>query len=106
MDPRREYNTASEAINDLIVRGYTKNFKVDEKLDCLTLNVGEKTFYPQDFEVDEYYRFDGMTDPGDDMVVYAISTLDFEHKGIVVNAYGAYSSAQKSEMMKKMSITE
>ena len=100
------YDTVTEAVNDLFARGYKINFMIGDNGDCLIAPEVNACYFPGDFEIDEYYRFDGMTDPGDDMVVYAISNAQFEHKGVVVNGYGAYSSARTAEMVKKFSMEE
>lgn len=103
---RYVYDTVTAAVNDLISRGYVINFMISEDGDCLIAPGTDVCYYPNDFEIDEYYRFDGMTDPGYDDIVYAISSHTHQHKGIVVNGYGAYSSAKTAELVKKLSIED
>ena len=57
------YETLSEAITDLQKRGFTKDFNVDKS----NIESGE-------FEIVEYYRFEGDSDPADEAVVYAIES--------------------------------
>lgn len=96
------FETVSEAINDLAKRGYTTDFKIlagEEKLIC------QKTFIqlsPDDFEIDETYRFEGDTDPGDEMIVFAISSKKNSMKGILINAYGTYADSGTSKIVEKL----
>ena len=43
-----------------------------------------------------------MTDPGDEMIVFAISCLKHNLKGIVVNAYGMYSDSTSSKIVERL----
>ena len=54
-------------------------------------NQSLKELAPEEFEIDEVYRFEGITDPGDEMIVFAISSVHHDLKGLVVNAYGMYA---------------
>jgi hypothetical protein len=69
------------AISDLRKQGYVKDFNLkEEDLD-------------DDYVIDEVYRFDVMTDPADQSVLYAIHRKSTAEKGILVNGYGIYSDA-------------
>lgn len=85
------YETVSEALNDLSKRGYTTDFEVLKDQDCLVCNQTAKQLSPDEFEIDETYRFEGDTDPGDEMIVFAISAKKHGIKGVIVNGYGTYA---------------
>ena len=55
-----------------------------------------------EFNIDEIYRFEGNTDPGDEMVVYAISSESKNVKGVLVNAFGVYADTISDELMAKL----
>lgn len=98
----KTYDTLSEAVNDLAKRGYTYNFNLGEtKIHCEDEDV-ELT--PDEFEIDEVHRFEGMTDPGDENVVYAISSLHHPIKGLLVNAYGIYFDNTSAELVAKLKV--
>jgi hypothetical protein len=48
---------------------------------------------PGAFRVDAVYRFEGPTDPGDEMILYAISSAKHNLKGVLTNAFGMYADA-------------
>lgn len=91
------YDTVSEAVNGLKERGYTLDFNLSSN--CLECS-GEK-FDPQNFEITEFYRFEGTSDPADESIVYAIESSSGV-KGVLVNAFGVYSESLSDEMIRKL----
>lgn len=98
----RDYETVSEAVNDLKKRGYTTDLSMEAERDCLVCSGSAVELSPEDFVIDEVYRFEGMTDPGDEMIVYAISSTNKQVKGVVVNAFGIYSSYRASKLVEQL----
>lgn len=97
----KSYNTSSEAINDLKKRGYTKDFNLKPHcLECVSLDL---QLNPENFTVDEFYRFEGMSNPDDSSIVFAISSNDGA-KGVLIDAYGMYSDNLTEPMIRKLSI--
>lgn len=97
----RYYETVSAAVNDLQDRGYTLNLNL--KPDCLHCAENELQLYPEDFHIDEVYRFEGETDPADEAVVYAVSSDKHAVKGVLVDGYGTSAGAISPEIMAKLS---
>lgn len=88
-----ETKTLSQQIKELQEKGFTANF---DTLEDSLVNLKDKTEVDMnDFEVDEYYRFEGMTNPSDASILYAIHTKDGT-KGTLVESYGASSSVSKA----------
>lgn len=102
---RNDYETASEAISDLQKKGYVIDFAIEAQKECLICNKTGLELSPDEFEIDQYYRFDGGTDPGDEMIVYAISSTKNDLKGIVVNAFGIYADSASSAIVKKLTVS-
>jgi hypothetical protein len=94
-----QYSTLSEAIEDLKKKGYTTNFRVNEN-GLLEANRG-KTFESSEVKLAEFHRFEGMTDPGDSTILYALETSS-GFKGTLVDSYGADASELTTEFMKKI----
>ena len=104
MKKLHNYETVSEAVYDLVKRGYTTDFSILTEKDYLLCNTTAAQLSPDEFEIDETYRFEGTTDPGDEMIVFAISSKKHQLKGTVVNGYGMYSDSSSSrivELLKK-----
>lgn len=96
------YETVSEAFNNLLERGYTHDFNVHKEKECLVCIKTKNQLSPDEFEIDETYRFEGETHPGDEMIVYAISSKKHTIKGTLINAYGMYSDAATSKIVEKL----
>ena len=99
---RKNYDTVTEAMTDLKKLGYTIDFSILTDVECLVCHLMATVLSPDDFEIDDFYRFEGDSDPGDGMIVYAISSKIKNLKGIVVNAYGMYADNASSAIVKKL----
>ena len=76
--------------------GYTENFKIEDNLlKCLDCS---KAYEPKDVTIKNFFRFEGLSDPDDNSILYAIETNDGK-KGTVVDAYGAYSDPDTSQFI-------
>ncbi|WP_223709345.1 phosphoribosylpyrophosphate synthetase [Niabella beijingensis] len=100
--PLYNYDTLSEAVDDLIRRGYTEDFLAMEEKDCLYCNRNSLELSPEDFEIDEIYRFEGMTDPADESIVFAISSQKHNIKGTVINSFGADFGYRSSKLVERL----
>ena len=95
----KNYDTLSEAINDLQANDYPYDFNLKPK--CLVCTSLKIEIRPEDFKVDELYRFEGMSSTDDNSVLYAISSKN-GIKSILVDAYGMYAENISEEMRKKL----
>lgn len=96
----KDFDTLSEAMNALREDGYTEDFNLTQ--DCLVCSNGAYKMFANEFNIDRFYRFEGMSDPGDSSILYAISSDIHNIKGMMVNAYGIYSNAATNEMIEKL----
>ncbi len=99
MDKNNRYSTLSEAVDKLKEKGYTHNFSISRE--GLLASENGATFQPTEVELDEFHRFEGISNPSDMSIVYAVST----HPGIrgtVVDAYGADGSELTSAFMNRV----
>ena len=98
----KTYDTLTEALNDLRKQGFTQDYNLkSDYLHCLPDNIELR---PADFNIVNVYRFEGMTDPDDETVLYAIEAKNGS-KGTLVDAYGVYSEAISTEMVEKLRYT-
>ena len=94
------FDTLSQAIESLRSQGYVEDFNL--KQNCLECRQGQFKIFHDEFEIDKVYRFDVMTDPGDQSILYAISSEKYKLKGLLVNAYGIYSDPLTDAMIEKL----
>jgi hypothetical protein len=98
------FTTLSEAMTDLRQRGYTEDFAPDG--DFLKVTSTEIVKYrSHEIIVDEFHRFEGPSDPGDEMTLYAISCAG-GMKGLFVSAQGTYSDEVSPELMAKFNVAD
>lgn len=96
------YSSLSVAIDDLQKQGYTEDFTlVAEGIESKTL---KRKWKAGELEVVDYYRFEGMSNPSDNTILYLIETRGGE-KGLLVDVYGADIGEISPEMIKKLKIT-
>lgn len=99
---RHDYDTVSEAVNDLVKRGYTTDFSLHSERNRIVCNHTSLELSPKEFAIDEIYRFEGITDPGDEMIVFAVSSDKHKVKGVLVNAFGMYNDSKTSEITQQL----
>ncbi len=95
------YSTLSEAINDLMQKGYTHNFNINEE--CVECSEKDLQLKPDEFEIDEVHRFQEMSDIDNESILFAISSTHHNVKGLLVNAYSIYSNPSSSALIAKLS---
>ena len=94
------YNNLVEATNDLMKRGYTENLSLEGD----TVDDKDKNIHmtADDIEIDEFYRFEGASNPDDMSIVYAVTSKKYNLKGVLVNAFGTYADNSSSAIMAKL----
>jgi hypothetical protein len=108
-----EYDTANgrltnmtdleKCLNKLEDEGYTDQYRVQKgKLCDLTNN---KKYKAKDVKAVNFYRFEGISNPDDMSILYAIETSD-GRKGTLVDAYGFYSDDETGEFMNQIEINK
>ena len=82
------YMTLASAVDDLARSGFREHFQIKAgKL--LALDSG-KTFNAPELVIRAYHRFEGVSDPDDMAIVYAIETQSGV-RGTLVDAFGVYA---------------
>jgi hypothetical protein len=100
MDKKHSYDTLSQAMNSLKERGY--DYEV-ELIDENHIRIGDKQYSDQEVKILEFHRFEGMSNPADMSVVYAINSKDGS-KGLLADAYGADASVKVAKFLKNVSM--
>jgi hypothetical protein len=94
----RSYDTLTEAMSDLRRRDYLLDYNATAThLYCAAVN---ERLLPNELVIQEVHRFEGDSNPDDNMVLYALESLKNPgHKGLLVAAYGAYADSASSAFM-------
>ncbi len=92
-----------KCLNKLESEGFTDQYRVEKgKLCDLTNN---KKYKPKEVKAVNFYRFEGISNPDDMSILYAIETSD-GRKGTLIDAYGAYSDDDTGAFMNQIEINK
>ena len=88
------YATVSKALEELKEKGFTVDFNLQEDriVNC-----------KDDFEIVEIYRYEGITDPGDEATVYGIKSNKGE-KGVFVAGNSTFTEKSAAMTLHELSI--
>ncbi|MEO7049034.1 MAG: hypothetical protein ABI091_27265 [Ferruginibacter sp.] len=93
------YQSLVDGLADLKERGYTADFEIEST--CLYCSGLDLRMQPEEFSVDEVYRFEDNSSADDNAVLYAISS-SAGVQGTLVDAYGVYAENMSFEIAKKL----
>lgn len=89
--------TLTACLDRAIADGYVEDFAVVEG-SLVSQTNREKLYSPEDVHIQNYYRFEGESNPDDMAILYDIQTSDGT-KGTLVDAYGPYADASISAFL-------
>src|SRR5262245_26855791 len=92
-----QMQTVAGALEQFGERGYRQEMAV--KAGRLQVDGTDRTYRPDEVVVQDYWRFEGVSDPGDESVGYAIETADGV-KGTLVDAYNAYADPSVADFLR------
>jgi hypothetical protein len=95
------HGSESAALEALEAEGFTGRFIV--VAGSLRLAGGGRAFSPDELTIHDYQRFEGVSDPDDMSIVYAIESSDGT-KGTLVDAFGVYASPVVAQVMERVGI--
>jgi hypothetical protein len=97
------YTTLASAVDDLARSGFREQFRVrGGKL--LALHSG-KAFNAAELVIRAYHRFEGVSDPDDMAIVYAVESSSGV-QGTLVDAFGVYADPALGEFLEGVPIRE
>ena len=97
---QESFGTLSETINGLIKLGYIHDFNIQEE--CIVCHQVNLKLSPVDFQIEKVYRFEGISDPDDQAILYVISSVKHNLKGTLVNGYGISSDKATSKIIEQL----
>ena len=98
-DPSLRYQTVAGAIDGLTQRGFTELFKAVNG--GLRAVIAGRTLGAGDLVIREFHRFEGISDPDDMAIVYALESRD-GIRGTLTDAFGVYADPAISAAMSRI----
>lgn len=89
-----------EGITAMQEKGYKANLV--PKFDHLECDMGAIKLYPGDLVIDKVIRFENSSDPGDQSILYAVSSPNLDIKGIYIESYGTYHDELSEDMLERL----
>ena len=93
-------STVTDATRALQAEGYTGNWFATEHGRLVCGECGAE-FDPADVTVDQVLRFEGQSDPDDEMIVFAVQG-PCGHRGIYSAAYGPSQSPEDTAVIRNL----
>ena len=92
-----------KCLNKLEAQGYKDQFRVEKGRLCdLSTN---KKYKAKDVKAVNFFRFEGISNPDDMSILYAIETSD-GRKGTLTDAYGLYADDDTGQFMQDVEINK
>lgn len=88
-----------KCLDKLESRGFTDQYRVENGR-LVSVDSGRK-FQPDEVTAVNFYRFEGISNPDDMSILFAIETSDGS-KGTFIDAYGFYADEEAGEFMRKV----
>lgn len=92
------FKTLSGTMKVLAADGFIDDFKAEEN--SIKALYSKKEYQPEDLKIVKSFRFEGMTNPDDESILFAIIAKD-GIKGTLLMSYGAEQS-QNVELVKQI----
>jgi SAM-dependent methyltransferase len=83
-------------------KGFTDQYRVEHDR-LVSTHDKKKKYKAKDIHAVNFFRFEGITNPDDMSILYAIETSDGQ-KGTLIDAYGLYSDEATGAFMKEVEI--
>lgn len=92
-------DTLSEQMNRLHAGGWTA--QLDGAVGGLACGQCRQVSRPEDATVDQVFRFEGESDPGDESILFAI-TPSCGHRGTFVGMYGPGTPPETADVVTRL----
>ncbi|HYD47999.1 MAG TPA: hypothetical protein VEB21_06620 [Terriglobales bacterium] len=94
--------TLAEATNRLTACGFDADYRVENgQLAAPGRNCSHR---PGAFDVHEIVRFEGVTDPADEAILFAVECKQHAVKGTYIATYGPRTPVADEEVMKELEV--
>ena len=91
-----------KCLNRLESEGYIDQYRVEENR-MVSLGEDSRKYKQEEVKAVNFFRFEGISNPDDMSILYAIETAD-GRKGTLVDAYGVYADDETGEFFQQVEI--
>jgi len=92
--------SVSDAVDELGARGYTACFRAEA--DGIRVTNSDRLFAPEELVIDDLERFEGISNPDDEAVVFALRSRDGAVRGTWTVAFGPGMDPLDGEMARRL----
>ncbi|MBE2218854.1 MAG: phosphoribosylpyrophosphate synthetase [Ignavibacteria bacterium] len=97
--------TVTEITDTLREEGYIHDYSIKNDSICCEDSGEDSYFKPEELIIEKTERYEGDSDPSDNAIVYAITSIDGK-KGVLVDSYGAYSDPKLAKVIGSIPLRE
>lgn len=90
-------DTVTEAVAFLVSEGYVDDFRLCAE--GIIASRSDATHPVATAAVDYTFRFEGLSDPGDEAIVLGVHCVGWGRKGIIVSAYGPDAEPETAALL-------
>jgi hypothetical protein len=102
-DRNTTYSTMAEAVRSLKARGFEADFEHADG--AFRVAGSERAFGENELRIVEHHRFEGISNPDDMSVIYAVEASDGT-RGTIVDAFGVYANPELGAALQKIPMKE
>ncbi len=95
-------DTLAETLRRFEERGFRAAFRAHPD-GGLTVD-GEEIFAPEELVVEDFARFEGVSDPDDESVLFALRTADGRVRGTFSTTYGIHADPHQVEAVRRLRV--
>jgi hypothetical protein len=95
-----EMDTVAEVVERLEREGFGEHFRAEPR--GLRVGADGRLFQPEDLVTEEIRRFEGVSDPEDQSIVFALRSRDGSVRGTLVTSFGPGADPEVAEVVRRL----
>ncbi len=102
-DKTSSYSSMTEAVRSLKARGFKADFEYVGGV--FRVPGSDRAFGGHELKIVEHHRFEGISNPDDMSVIYAMEASDGT-RGMIVDAFGVYANPELGAALQRIAMKE
>lgn len=96
------YDSATDVLNTLYTHGYTADFSLMDKRDCIYCHSSNQSLKADEFIIDKIFRFEVENNADEEMMIYAVASPNYKLKGILIVTNRVIENSTQSKVVEKL----